>query len=149
MGRDGAIFLSRWRYCQFFPCANPLLYGLLIVLGVIAFSTGEVILSIQVDYIATHVGGHLNSGTIFLALFHWWRLAGYLRPTPSTASYSSTFNFAAVWLVNSVIAAAPGASHCIDIIYPERWLILARFAVYPLCMMPYKAGGRINGTAVR
>lgn len=59
------------------------------------------------------------------------------------------FNFAAVWLVNSVIAAAPGASHCIDIIYPERWLILARFAVYPLCMMPYKAGGRINGTAVR
>ncbi|CAM6601174.1 TPA: hypothetical protein QHU19_003154 [Klebsiella aerogenes] len=25
-----------------------------------------------------------------MALFHWWRLAGYLRPTPSTASYSST-----------------------------------------------------------
>ncbi|WPS09959.1 hypothetical protein SM907_08235 [Klebsiella aerogenes] len=101
------LFFISLAILSIFPGANPLLYGLLIVLGVIAFSTGEVILSIQVDYIATHVGGHLNSGTIFGAI-SLVAAGGLFAANAINSVILEYFNFAAVWLVNSVIAAALG-----------------------------------------
>ena len=84
-----------------------MIYGLLIVLGVIAFSTGEVILSIQVDYIATHVGGHLNSGTIFGAI-SLVAAGGLFAANAINSVILEYFDFAVVWLVNSLIAAGLG-----------------------------------------
>lgn len=101
------LFFISLAILSIFPGANPMIYGLLIVLGVIAFSTGEVILSIQVDYIATHVGGHLNSGTIFGAI-SLVAAGGLFAANAINSVILDYFNFAAVWLVNSVIAAALG-----------------------------------------
>ncbi|MFI3359887.1 MFS transporter [Klebsiella aerogenes] len=101
------LFFISLAILSIFPGANPMIYGLLIVLGVIAFSTGEVILSIQVDYIATHVGGHLNSGTIFGAI-SLVAAGGLFAANAINSVILEYFDFAVVWLVNSLIAAGLG-----------------------------------------
>lgn len=83
---------------------NPLLYGLLIVLAVMGFSAAEVILSIQVDYISTQVGGHLNSGTIFGAI-SLVAAGGLFMANAINGLILDYFGFIAVWLVNIAIAA--------------------------------------------
>jgi MFS family permease len=101
------LFFIALALLAIFPKTNPLLYGTIIVLGVMAFSASEVILSIQVDYIATLVGGHHNSGTIFGAI-SLVAAGGLFVANLINSTILEYFGFTAVWLVNMAIAAGLG-----------------------------------------
>ncbi|QIZ46161.1 MFS transporter [Dickeya zeae] len=102
------VFFITLSVLSFYSIASPLFYGSLIVIAVAAFSAAEVILSIQVDYIAMQTGGnHNNSGTVFGAI-SLVAAGGLFAANTLNSLLLNHYSFLTVWLINTAFIAILG-----------------------------------------